>query len=401
VELKSIKFEKSVNPKRVRLCGEVAYNDKAFGTDIFWFDVPERLAEFLSTSGNPWLACLIPLAVTLDEPLCLCEPIDPRLLENAKNLMKIWNEWYPDLSIVKIDADLQDINDEMSGDKKTVAFFSGGIDSFFTVLHNDSTSELAIDELLLILGMDIKIENYPAFKKLYDSLQKAAQSLNRELIYLATNLRETRLSEAKWGGLSHGAILASFALALEKRYKKALISSTHASHDLQPWGSTPITDPLLSTGGTEIVHYGSDFTRVQKTEVVAKSDVALKTLKVCANSRSDENCSSCSKCYRTMINFDLLGVLDRCPRLSRDRFDIKKISKVYLRDENARSFYEELKSLAISKGRPDIAEAIEKSFRHSTRLAKWISVADYLRKKPYVWRWSKMVESLFLSRSID
>ena len=120
---------------RVRLSGEVAYDDRAIRPELYWFDVPEKYAEYLSTSGNPWLACLLPLAATLGEPLRISLPVDRVLFENVQELMRIWKYWYPHLHVVPMEAEAVDI-EQHELPTRTAAFFSGGIDSFFTILHH-------------------------------------------------------------------------------------------------------------------------------------------------------------------------------------------------------------------------------------------------------------------------
>src|ERR1700744_5718174 len=94
MELVGVRVEESPSTRgRVRLVGEVAYDDRPGAPEQYWFDVPEELAGDLSLSGNPWLACLLPLAVVRREPLRLSRPCDPVLVANASRLMKIWCGW--------------------------------------------------------------------------------------------------------------------------------------------------------------------------------------------------------------------------------------------------------------------------------------------------------------------
>ncbi len=55
-------------PGFVRLRAEVTYDSSPSRAEEYWLDVP---AEFhaASATGDPWLAWLAPLAVTLGEPL--------------------------------------------------------------------------------------------------------------------------------------------------------------------------------------------------------------------------------------------------------------------------------------------------------------------------------------------
>src|SRR5262245_48369525 len=124
-------------PKRVRLSGDVVYDDRPGEVEQFWFEVPERYADSLSLSGNPWITSLLPLAVTLRQPLRIHAPVDPVLFENIPKLMETWSAWYrrrfPWVRPVPVDAPLKATAPD-SGPRTSAAFFSGGVDSFYMVL---------------------------------------------------------------------------------------------------------------------------------------------------------------------------------------------------------------------------------------------------------------------------
>jgi hypothetical protein len=63
-------------------------------------------------------------------------------------------------------------------------------------------------------------------------------------------------------------------------------ASTYSYSNLAPWGSHPLTDPLLSTLGTRVIHDDAAFSRIEKTEFIARREMALRTLRVCWNARS-------------------------------------------------------------------------------------------------------------------
>jgi hypothetical protein len=390
MQLERIWIEES--PSRegwVRLSGQVAYDDGAAPSELYWFEVPERLVDFLTVSGNPWLACLLPLAVTLGEPLRICQPVDGALLEGVQELMQIWKCWYPHLRVVPVEAQTTN-GEEGEPGSKTVAFFSGGVDSFFTALRHNGVPEgddpNSIDEFLYVWGFDIPLHKPDAYRRHVNRLRKAASDLDKELVDVATNLKTTRLRQAEWGYLYHGCALASVALSLEKRYGKVLIASSYGYRNLHPWGSHPLTDPHLSTSRTKVVHDGAAFSRVEKTKLVAESDVAMRSLHVCYRVASDENCGACNKCYRTMTTLLLLGALGRCSAFPAGSFKDKKIAKVYSPLDNDRYFFREIRTLAIQKGRLDVARAIDRSFRRSDCLNVLLPIVRSLKGRPFVWR---------------
>lgn len=372
---------------RVRLVGEVRYDGAGLGSELYWFEAPESLAGALTSSGNPWLACLLPLAVTLGEPLRLRRPVDPTLFENALKLMEIWKSWFPQLSVIRIEADGEETR-ARSAPGRTAAFFSGGVDSFFTALeHRDSSNappRFPIDDLLNVWGFDIPLNKREPYTRMRDMLQKAAGELGKEFVPLATNLRDTRLESTGWGPRYFGVALASVALALEQRYSTALIASSSGYFDLAPRGSHPLTDPLLSTSGTRIVHDGAGFDKPDKISVVVQSEVAMRYLHVCWRLGSEENCGNCHKCYRTMTALSVLGALDRCETLKDLDFSVERVGKIYSYDDQDRAGMKRLRQFAAARGRHDIAEALERSLKHTDRVDRWTRIAKRWRTKPLI-----------------
>jgi hypothetical protein len=384
---------------RTRLSATVSYDDTA-SQEEYWYEVGEDAAGSLSESGNAWVAALLPLAVTLGEPLRLgTAPVDAALLENAARLMTIWKSWYPSLSIVPIEADVRDSATPASTPTKTVSFLSGGIDSYCTALVHREKAPI-IDEFMIVHGFNIPLADREAFAGMRAVLEKAAAHLGHPLVSVETNIKQTRLRVARWGQLFYGPALASVGLALEKRYANVIISASLNDAHLMPWGSHPLTDPLCSTSRTRILHDGTQFTRVEKTERVAQDRGLLNLVHVCAVSFSDRDCGACHKCYLTMITLELFGLLEQCGSFPERRIDLRRIERIYLDEPMKVVLFEEVKTLALQKGRADIAEAIDRSFKRSARLRKQLRYSEWLRQQPFIWRGAEPLEKLLLGDSL-
>jgi hypothetical protein len=372
----------------------------------YWFDFPEQFRNDVSESGNPWLACLLPVAATLGESLHIPVSVDPLLLTNLRELTQLWKHWFPHLAVVTIDAQPYTAR-AIENPTGTAAFFSGGVDSFFTVLRHDKDSKAVarflLDDLLCVWGFDIPLSKPDSFARMEQSLRSVAVDLKKRFIDVRTNLRETRFAAASWPALAHGAALSAIGLCLERRYQRVLIGSTGLSEfrnnhkDDRPWGSHPRTDPLFSTSRTTIVHDGARFNRVEKTAVVAKSEVALKALRVCWKLEEDTNCGTCSKCFRTMLALHLLDALDRCKTFSGKSFDPSETGRLFSGDWISRSFASDLRLLAIGKGRDDIVRYIDRGLRKSRRI---ISTSEFLRRQRGLWRFVAPFERAALANMI-
>jgi len=383
------------SPERLRLVGEITYGVAGWSPERWWFEVADEYAPFLSRSGNPWLGCLLPLAAKIGEPLHIARPVDRRLFQGAHEILRVWASWYPEIHPVPIvwaswypeihpvPIEAAALEDAPAGNGgRTGAFFSGGVDSFFTVLHHADTERdegrRPIDDLIWVRGLDIPLARREAGDRMYADLREAARELDKELVEIRTNARETRLETADWACLTHGCVTIASGLALEARYARLLVSSSRPYRRLREYGSHPLTDALLSTGRTQVVHYGCGYTRVEKTARVGRSAASLARLHVCWKGASETNCGRCQKCYKTMAALDLLGVLDHCRTLDVRRYSVERLGRVYFAEEYRRYAFEEIRALAKRLGRHDVVRAINRAFRRTDRIQRWLPAARRL-----------------------
>lgn len=358
---------------RVRLTARVEYESIPGGEDC-WFEVSETLAADLSDSGNPWLLALLPLAARLGEPVRVGAPVDPALLKSVHDLQRIWVSWYPDLECSLVEAPVREqTRTEREG--RVAAFYSGGVDSSFTAVRERSGTALVpgceVQELITVGGFDIPLENKSALEGLRERSARTARKLGKRSVWIRTNLRETELKRAHWGRLVHGCALGAVGLVFEKRYDVLLIASTGGYRDLHPWGSHPLTDPLMSTADTRFVHDGAAYTRTEKTRTLVRHPAIRDVLQVCFESRTDRNCGRCNKCLRTMLRLELLGYLDRSPTFPAEQVDLKRLDQMRdLRPWDVREL-RDLEELADARGRRDVADAIRGRIRRAERRERW------------------------------
>ena len=373
LKVSNIEITKSpVAADRTCIRADVTCHNQTIPPEVYWIDVPRDYSDYLSDSGDAWLVLLLPFAVRLAEPLEISRPVDRDLFRNVHELMRIWNCWHPHLKPVSIEADIQEQPRQQPG-PATATLFSGGVDSWFTLLkHNGDFSQsegVRIDDLLRVLGLDIPLEGAER-RAVRDSVVGATSGLKTRYVEVATNLVKTRWwAQVDWAGVAHGCVFASVGHALSGRYGKVLIPSTLRHDEAVPWGTHPLTDPLLSSATTKFIHDGAGFNRVEKTELVAKSEAALNSLQVCWSTHGYRNCGGCSKCYITMATLFLLGALDRCSRFGARQIDKTKLTRIFTGSAtNNRAFLREVRGLAVRTDNPDVARAIDYSFKRSQRL---------------------------------
>jgi hypothetical protein len=374
-------FRESSGRGRTRLGAEVVYADRS--AEPYWFEVDDAISASLSDSGNPWLLTLLPLAVTLGEPLTVRVPVDPVLLRNAREIQAIWAGWDPELRPVELSAE---VNDAGSGSaRRTGAFFSAGVDSFFAVLQNDAHPEFGLraDELLSVHGFDVPISRESEFERHRRRAEEVAGKLGKSLVVVRTNLRETRFRELNWGEFAHGCALGGAALAVEPRYDRMVIASSIPYHRMKPWGSHPLTDVLMSTSGLTFFHEGATHDRRDKVQWVAEHELVHHYLHVCWRSQSDENCGRCEKCLRNMCLLELYGQLHRFTVFPTRTLEAREIARVLMPRGRA---WNSIYALARAQGRRDLTRAIRRSRRRSLWIHAALSVAEFFKKKRGLWR---------------
>lgn len=364
-----------LGPARVRIVGRFSYADRRPDEEI-WFDVEESHAGELSRSGNPWLAALLPLAFTLQEPLESSLPVDPMLFEGAQALMQTWGVWYPAMGqpmpiIAEVKA--ADVGNRIG---RTATLFSAGVDSFYTLLRHeaggDAVHRFAIDDLLTVWGFDIPLSAADAFARLSDRIAEVAARTGKESVTMVTNLRESGWNTANWGKIGQGPALAAVSLALEQRFSQVLFPASVSYWSLMSWGTHPFTDPLLSTTTTAFQNDGSLARRRQKIEALAGAPLAMQYLHACWWGQDDANCGTCEKCLRTMTAFQMIGALDRAVTFPRGAWTIEALGALRLRQNIDRGNAVRLRADGVYYDRPDVVQAVDRSIANYDRRV-WVN----------------------------
>ena len=318
----------------------------------------------LATVSDAFLAAgLIPAMVAADA-LHLADPISLRLLSAVRVIQDIFHSWY---KFPRIHLEAQPrLSLQQDSSRGVGCFFSGGVDSFYSVLKHREE----ITKLIFVHGFDLAVRDTALLSKISRMLQQAAAQLGKPLIEVQTNIQELFGYYAlQWGKHTHGAAMAAVAHLLSPQLKKVYVPATHSYVDLHPWGSHPLLDPLWSTEEIDIVHDGCEATRPEKTATIAASDTALRYLRVCwqlderASWEGREgiyNCGRCEKCVRTMVALRLAGALERCPTFDCG-LDLARVAATTPKDSPARRFVQENLNAAERSGAdPELVDALRR-----------------------------------------
>jgi hypothetical protein len=267
--------------------------------------------EVVPNADAALAACLLPAMVS-GGTLRIEEPLSPRLLRTQREYQAIqrawslgWNFVSEPLREVRVLAPTRE-PETRPPSGRVAAFFSGGVDSWATVLENPD-----LTDLVFVRGLDL-IPGAEKHRGLAEEVERrlrwAAGRLGLPLHVVETNVRELSDPLLPWDAYNPGA-LAAVALFLAPLFDRVLIASD-SDHETQvPLGTSRMIDQLWSTETLEVCDDGGRLRREERLRRVAAHPLARETLRVCwENPDGAYNCGRCRKCMLTMISLEAFGM---------------------------------------------------------------------------------------------
>lgn len=285
--------------------------------------------------------------------------IDSRLRRALDTIQDIQAAWVPNLRRVDLHCAVAAPSVE-PGDR-VGCFFTGGVDSFYTLLKHQDT----ITDLIFVHGYDVRLDDLSLRRKVSDTVREVAATLGKGVVEVETDLRAFLDPHVGWGA-AHGAALAAVGHLLRGDFGKIYIASSYSYADLFPWGSHPLLDPLWSDRLVAFVHDGCEARRHEKVGFIAAHDVALRHLRVCwKNTEGVYNCGRCGKCLRTMINLEIAGKLAEC-RTFDEALDPARVAQMSMASQSERVFaLQNLRALAAQRPDSPILPALRRALKRA------------------------------------
>ena len=320
------------------LTWSVSVRGLANAPDRLWFTIPEEHAALVTELADPALIGLLIPAMHAGDAVTVDGPVTDELAHNLTHgYQHILDVVIPDLRRVPLEiANPVPAADPAHG---IGTGFSGGIDSF-TVLAEHFYQPVAADlrlTHLTLFNVGAMTGGDPGrrqFRRVHSLLAPAADRIGLPLITVDSNLDDfypfTSFRQ------THGPRNVSAASLLQGGLGRFYSASGHpytlASVRRAPDTvfSDPISVPLLTTRHFRTIFHGSQYTRVEKTQIVAEIAESYESLNVCTTLTADgRNCSQCNKCLRTELTLELTGHLDAYGRA----FDLdvyRRVRRAYL-----------------------------------------------------------------------
>ena len=359
-------------------------------TDELIYTYPAVPSASIVAPGDVVLAAALFPALRVGTPLVVEEPVSARLLAGARAIVDICSGWERSFHRIPIDAPVVDRSDD--GGDKVGLLFSCGVDSFYSLLRTRADAD-AISTLVTIHGYDMKLADREGFALVRDRVQRVAAELDKEVLFVETNLGEIGGKFVSSAYLQGGQ-LASCALGFGSHLRRCYEASSAAYRHMAPWGSHPFIDPLWSTESLELVHDGAELARHEKVYEIASSGLALETLRVC--NYELENCRRCSTCLVTMLALHVAGALKDCPTLGPDlpMEALEKWDVNYL-------FLDILAELVEDITDPNVKWEVERAHRRAKRRKRFVHPAADLLKNTGLRRRSIDVSPLWRRTDTD
>ena len=193
-------------------------------------------------------------------------------------------------------------------------FFSGGVDSFYTLLKHRREHLLPapLTHVIFMRGIEKPLD----FARGVEASEDAAEAIATTAgVRCISGKAISAHSSTRLAPPLCGSALAATALSLAAGLDYVCIPSTYWYADFVPIGSTPLTDERFSNDRVR--------SRARRRRIAANGEdcedcrsgypeLVLTHLRVCAlNFGGPYNCGKCWKCVRTAIPLAYLGVFNR------------------------------------------------------------------------------------------
>jgi hypothetical protein len=244
------------------------------------------------------------------------------------------------------------------------AFFSGGVDSWSTVLDHPE-----ITDLIFVRGIDLLVDaphQQALSRQAEDRLRNVVEELGLKFHAVETNLRQLTDPLARWETY-FGAALGAVSLFLGPRFERVLIAGSVDYEVQETFGGTRLVDQLWSTELLEVLEDGGRYSRVERTARIASHSVVQRSLRVCwENPDGAYNCGRCRKCLMTMVTLEALGARDLVKTFPPE-LDLEAVASIEISLVVSLNLWEDMLDAIRDAGRTDLEPPVEAAVENGKR----------------------------------
>lgn len=292
-------------------------------------DAPRRQVYFnasepvLQPNMEAFIALALLPAMKRRRDILARGPVSDLFLAGLEMIQDILRDWKPAYGKVTV-RNIQPQAKRRPAPGRVGVFYSGGVDSLYTVLKRRDE----ISDLIFVHGFDLALEDRRGRAQGVRRAQQVAKHLGMRFVEIETNIKQFQEQFLAWG-LTHGSALACIGHLLSPQFTRLYFPGSGIYLSLVPWGIHPLIDPLWSSEALDFFCDGYEATRIRKTAAIAQDDIALQNLRICMQDPgSGLNCGQCEKCVRTMLDLRIVGALDRFD-LFEAPLDLGRVKRIY------------------------------------------------------------------------
>lgn len=303
----------SIGNRVFTVCNEYFLNNEPF--------------ENLSLRMEGYVSVMMPHVIFNQCRLIVDGHLDDVFVNNLYKLRDFYNDKLNKTYDFALEFDTNDKPEsyEDNGNRNTLCCFSGGVDSFCTLMCEQSN----IDTLFYGINYDVYSNQNDLLNTQLNTIHDVARKYDKHVLVCTTNLKslinpmynyanKLTIPHCKWLLLHSPCKVCNF-YNLTNTYNKMLISGWNTYESVHEYDnikvcldSNKLSDELFSSRFSKICHYGN-YSRMEKTRTCINIDKTtfFKYVRVCwqnlVKNTQTYNCSKCPKCVITMLFIGLIS----------------------------------------------------------------------------------------------
>jgi hypothetical protein len=304
---------RATRPDGARLRGTIETEGGRDRVELYFdYRAPE---EFVGHSADAFAAAMLLPCMRVGEPLEVDPPLSSQMCFSLPRIRDVFHTWWPQFTRIEIRTTAGGVG-SVAGRPRAATFFSGGVDSFYTLLKHRSGRGLLpapLTHVIFMRGVENRLHRAKDVDASAARAREIATAIGVETIVGESNIRTVLQRNAAflgWENYYLGSALAAVALPLSSGFACVCIPAGDSYNNPIPWGTTALVDEMFSTEHLRLIHDGAELTRSGKLAKILEWDreLVLAHLRVCLNNRGGAfNCGKCYKCVRTAVTLRILG----------------------------------------------------------------------------------------------
>ncbi len=318
-------------------------------------DVPESILVI------PFICNVLPI-IWLTNSKLYVKAVDKSFYSSISSIKKAYEKMLPNIEF-KGRIHAKEIKENsFNSEGNTITFFSGGVDSFSTLINNLDMKPT----LVTICGGDIDFDNEKEWNNVKAYASQIGNKFNLKNLFIKSSLRafidntelekqfNDKLKDNWWHAVQHGIGMISLVAPYCYKHKvsRVLFPSTYTENEKNiVCASRPEIDESLKFASTSVSYDGKEFNRQQKVNNICNYIKKTNTnfiIRVCYRSLKGDNCCNCEKCYRTIMSLIAEKVDPRKFGFKINKKNMKNIKKFimddsYFDNEGVRLMWKEIK----------------------------------------------------------